>query len=252
MQERLINSPAAGFGYAFQGLRLISRPGLRRYVVIPFLVNVVVFTLLIWLGVDQFEILLDHYLPQEGWLSYFRWLLWPLFAVALLLVIFYSFTLIANLLAAPFNDMLAAKVEAMLSGSPPDEGPGGIMAAVGPAVRSELQKIAYFLPRALPLLVLFIVPGINAVAPFIWALFSAWSLALEYTEYPFGNNGFIFARQRRLMKARRLTSLGFGGGVMLMMLIPGLNFLAMPSAVAGATALWVERLKQAAQNAGDK
>ena len=48
------------------------------------------------------------------------------------------------------------------------------------------------------------------------------------------------------MKPKRLTALGFGGGVMLMMLIPGLNFLAMPAAVAGATALWVDRLKQEA------
>lgn len=242
----MINSPTSGFGYVFRGLRLISRPGLRRFVVIPFLINLVVFSLLVWLGVDQFEALLDRYLPQEGWLSYLRWVLWPLFALALILVIFYTFTLIANLLAAPFNDLLAAKVEAMLSGRPPDEGPAGVMAAVGPAVRSELQKIAYFLPRALPLLILFVIPGVNALAPFIWGLFSAWSLALEYTEYPFGNNGFIFAHQRKLMKPKRLTALGFGGGVMLMMLIPGLNFLAMPAAVAGATALWVDRLKQEA------
>jgi len=246
MQEKLINSPAAGFHYVLEGLRLITRPGLRRFVAIPFLINIVIFTGLVWLGINQFENLLNYYLPEGSWLSYLRWLLWPLFAIAFLLVVFYTFTLLANLLAAPFNDLLAAKVEAMLSGCPPDEGPSGIMAAVGPAVRSELQKLAYFLPRALPLLVLFLIPGINALAPFVWGLFSAWSLALEYTEYPFGNNGFIFRDQRRLMKSRRLTALGFGGGVMLLMLIPVVNFAAMPAAVAGATALWVERLKQIA------
>lgn len=241
----MINSATTGFNYAFRGLRLIGRPGLRRFVAIPFLINLVIFSALVWLGIDQFEGLLDHYLPQQGWLSYFRWLLWPLFAIALVLVIFYSFTLIANLLGAPFNDLLSAKVETMLTGKLPEEAPGGLMAAVGPAIRSELQKIGYFLPRALPLLLLFLIPGVNAVAPVIWGLFSAWSLALEYTEYPFGNNGYIFSEQRRLMKPRRLTALGFGGGIMLMMLIPGLNFLAMPAAVAGATALWVDRLKQA-------
>ena len=246
----MINSSSAGFRYAFKGLRLIARPGLRRFVVIPFLINLVIFSSLVWLGVDQFEGLLDRFIPQQGWLSYFRWLLWPLFAIALLLVIFYTFTLIANLLGAPFNDLLAARVERLLSGADPDEAPGGLWAAAGPAIRSELQKIAYFLPRALPLLLLFVIPGVNALAPVIWGLFSAWSLALEYTEYPFGNNGYIFADQRKLMKGRRFTALGFGGGVMLMMLIPGLNFLAMPAAVAGATALWVDRLKLAAAETG--
>jgi CysZ protein len=48
------------------------------------------------------------------------------------------------------------------------------------------------------------------------------------------------------MKRRRLTALGFGAGVMLLMLIPGINFVAMPAAVAGGTLLWVNRFKAAA------
>jgi CysZ protein len=247
MKEGLINSPAVGFRFAMDGLRLIWRPGLRRYVVVPFLINLIVFGLLVWLGVDQFEGVLDRWLPEDSWLGYFRWLLWPLFAVAFLLIVFYTFTLLANLLAAPFNDMLSAKVEEMLTGQRPDDSAGSVFAAVGPAIRSELQKIAYFLPRALPLLLLFVIPGINTLAPLIWGVFSAWSIALEYTEYPFGNNGVLFRQQRQVVRQRRFTALGFGGGVMLLMLIPGVNFLAMPAAVAGATALWVARLKVAAE-----
>jgi CysZ protein len=237
------NGPALGFQYAMEGLRLIARPGLRRYVMVPFLINLVVFGAMIWFGMDQFESLLDRWLPQDSWLAYVRWILWPLFALAFVLIVFYTFTVVANLFGAPFNDMLSAKVEALLCGQKPDDGAESIFAAVGPAIKSELHKLSYFLPRALPLLLLFIIPGINAAAPFIWGLFSAWSLALEYTEYPFGNNGIRFRQQRQVMKQRRMTSLGFGGGVMLMMIIPGLNFLAMPAAVAGATALWVDRIK---------
>jgi Uncharacterized protein involved in cysteine biosynthesis len=33
--------------------------------------------------------------------------------------------------------------------------------------------------------------------------------------------------------------LGFGGAILLIMTIPLLNFLTMPMAVAGATAMWV-------------
>jgi CysZ protein len=201
---------------------------------------------MIWFGADQFESLLDRWLPEDSWLSYFRWILWPLFAIAFVLIVFYTFTIVANLVGAPFNDMLAAKVEALLTGKKPEYGADSLFAAVGPAVKSELQKLAYFLPRALPLLALFIIPGVNAVAPLIWGLFSAWSLALEYTEYPFGNSGIGFKDQRQVMKKRRLTALGFGSGIMLLMLIPGLNFLAMPAAVAGATAMWVERIRSEA------
>ena len=34
-----------------------------------------------------------------------------------------------------------------------------------------------------------------------------------------------------------------GSGLTLLMLVPVLNFLAMPAAVAGATALWVKEIK---------
>ena len=82
--------------------------------------------------------------------------------------------------------------------------------------------MAYFLPRALPLLLLFIIPGVNALAPLVSGACSApgpWRWNTR--EYPFGNNGIIFGQQRKVMKTRRLTALGFGGGVMLLMLIPG-------------------------------
>lgn len=251
MYETLkINSPVTGFKFAFHGLRLIFRPGLRRYVAVPFLINLVIFSVMVWFGADQFDSVLDRWLPEDSWLSLFRWILWPLFAAAFLLFIFYTFTIVANLMGAPFNDMLAARLELMLTGRKPSDGAESLLAAVGPAFRSELQKIAYFLPRALALLILFFIPVVNVVAPLIWGLYGAWCLALEYTEYPFGNSGITFREQRQIVKGRRLTALGFGGGIMLMMLIPGLNFLAMPAGVAGATALWVDRFRSKAL-AGD-
>jgi CysZ protein len=68
-------------------------------------------------------------------------------------------------------------------------------------------------------------------------------LAVEYLDYPMGNHGLSFSEQRRRLRRRPMLSLSFGAGVLLLMLIPGLNFLAMPAAVAGATALWVDRLR---------
>ena len=237
------NSLVTGFKFAIHGMRLILKPGLRRYVAVPFLINLVIFSTMIWFGAYQFESLLDRWFPEDSWLSYFRWILWPMFTITFVLIVFYTFTIVANLLGAPFNDMLAAKLELILTGQKPDYGADSLWAAVGPALKSELQKLIYFLPRAVLLLILFFIPGVNAFAPLIWGLFSAWCLALEYTEYPFGNSGISFREQRQCMKNRRLTALGFGGGIMFLMLIPGLNFFAMPAAVAGATALWVDRLR---------
>ena len=237
----MTNNPLIGAGYLLRGFSLITRPELRRFVLVPLLVNIIIFSLLAWFGASQFQGLIDWLLPETSWLSFLRWLLWPLFALTMLLVIVYSFTVLANLIAAPFNSQLAEQVELILSGSPPKQASSSVLANLIPTIKSELGKLAYFLIRAIPLLILFIIPGVNILAPFLWLLFNAWFLALEYTDYPMANNSLRFKEQHMRLKRTRLTSLGFGGAATLLMMIPILNFLAMPAAVAGATVFWHEQ-----------
>ncbi len=235
------NNPFSGARYLIQGLKLLLRPGLRRYVIMPLLINILVFSLLIWIGVSQFNQLLAWMLPQESWLSYLEFVLWPLFAITVVLLTFYSFTILANLFAAPFNGLLAEKVEQLLSGQTPGSGENGLFQSIWPAIRSELTKLLYFLLRALPLLLLFVIPGVNLIAPLLWFLFGIWYLALEYADYPMANSGITFKDQHARMKQVRLTALGFGGSLTVLMMISILNFVAMPAAVAGATAMWCDR-----------
>ena len=97
------NNPLAGFRHALSGLSLIFQPRLRRFVIVPVLINIMVFSLLIWGGSELFAGLMERLLPADSWLSYLEWLLWPLFALTAVMVVFYTFTVIANLIAAPFN-----------------------------------------------------------------------------------------------------------------------------------------------------
>ncbi len=239
-----------GASYVARGFKLINTRGIRRYVIIPLLVNVILFSTVIWYGSEQLELLavwVESYLP--GWLDWLTWLLWPLFVLTAMLVVFFIFTPVANLIASPFNGILAEKLEAHLSGSARTESSGWSQLLAGSltAVANELRKLFYMLFTALPFLLLFLIPGINLIAPFLWLLFGAWMLALEYSDYPMGNHGMRFKDERILLKQHRSLALGFGGTLMLMTMVPGLNFLAMPVGVAGATALWVEQIKPAAE-----
>ena len=240
----MTNNPLVGAQYLLRGFQLILQPGLRRFVLIPVLINTLIFTLLAWLGVSQFEAFMDYLLPEDSWFAFIRWLLWPLFVMALVLVIIYTFTTLANLIAGPFNGLLAEQVERVLSGQEPEQNAGDIWKDILPSLLSELRKLGYFLLRAVPLLVLFIIPVVNVAAPFIWLAFNAWFLALEYADYPMANHGLKFPEQHARLKAVRLTSLGFGGGATVLTMIPVVNFVAMPAAVAGATVLWHEQFKK--------
>jgi len=244
-----MNDLINGFGYLHEGLRLMRAPGLKRYVAIPLLISTLVFTTAIVAGVHWLEVLLGWllgYLPS--WLDWLRYLLWPVFALLGVLIIFYSFSIITNLIAAPFNGMLAEAVEKHLTGQPIETGGWKALAKdIVPSLLSELRKLLYFVVRALPLGLLFLIPGVNLAAPFLWALFSAWMLVIEYVDYPMANHLLHFSTQRKLLRSRRFLAYGFGGGSLLLTMIPLLNFLAMPVSVAGATAMWVGELKDVAQ-----
>ncbi len=234
-----------GAGYALTGLRWLPKAGLRGFVAMPLLINTLLFGGGIWLGVQQMA-RLDQALQRglPNWLSWLHWLLWPLFVLTVLVVFFYAFSLVANLLAAPFNGLLAERVEKMIgsagSAPPPSADPGWRDLLLSPF--AELRKLLYFVAWAIPLLALSLVPAVNVVAPVLWAVSTAWMLALEYADYPLGNRGLTLRDQRRLLRRHWPLALGFGGMTLLLTLVPVLNFLAMPAAVIGATLMWNREL----------
>jgi CysZ protein len=243
----MVTQTLVGASYLLRGLRLIHRPGLRPYAYIPLAINTLLFTTFIWLGAARFSTLIDTLLPE--WLDWLSWLLWPLFAVTMAIIVFFIFSMIANLIGAPFNGLLAKAVERQLTGQEINDYSTWkeLLRETLPAIWMELNKIGYFTLRAVPLLILFLIPGLNVFAPFLWIAFSAWMFTLEYMDYPMGNHGVTFPEQRRRLQRHRLLGLGFGGATMLANSIPLVNFLVMPSAVAGATALWVRHLKSSGQ-----
>lgn len=231
-----------GFGYVFSGLSLITQRGIRPFVIVPLLINSLLFSAGIWLATTQ----LDHWMARllPNWLNWLTWLLWPIFAVLIFFVVFYVFSIVANILAAPFNSVLAERVEARLNGQPVAafEGYSSLPALIVRTFRSELGKLWYMGKWFVLVLVITLLPVVNVVAPVAWTLFGAWMLAIEYADYPMGNHNLFFKESLTALRKQRWEALGFGWLLSLLTTIPVLNFVAMPIGVAGGTALWVNTL----------
>lgn len=239
-----MSNPIKGAWYLITGLKLIFKPGIRGYVAIPLTINIVLFAALIWFGAQQFGDFLDWLMPElPNWLQWLTWILWFIFAVGGLLILFFTFSLLANLVSAPFNGLLAEAVEVYLTGQKPKGSEANFFATIVPMIMNELKKMAYFILWSIPFLILFLIPVVNLAAPILWFIFSAWMLALEYGDFPMGNHDIMFAQQRQKVAKKRFLNMGFGSAVSVATMTPILNFLVMPAAVAGATALWVEQLK---------
>lgn len=234
-----------GFDYLLQGFRLMWRPGLRLFVLIPLLINVLIFALLIGLTLDQFGDWIEtaiNWLPE--FLSFLRWILWPLAMIVILVVVMYTFSIVANLIASPFNGLLAEKTEELLTGRevPGFETIGQALLMFPKSLARELAKLLYYLPLALVVLVISFIPAINLAAPVLWFLLGAWMMVIQYCDYPMDNHRQSFGNMKKTIRVQRMTSLGFGTGVMVGTMIPILNFFIMPAAVCGATAYWAREL----------
>ncbi|SEG83858.1 sulfate transporter CysZ [Marinobacterium lutimaris] len=238
-------NPVRGASYFMRGLAMLPEPGIRSFVLIPLVINVLLFGGAIWLLINQFgnwiDYMMNAWLPAWEWLDFLRYLLWPLLALVILVVVYYSFSIVANFIAAPFNGFLSEMVERKLRGTvSTDEGWAELVKMIPRSLQREVQKLLYYLPRLLVLLVLSFIPVINLVMPFVWFLFGAWMMSIQYCDYPMDNNKVSFPEMKRLLKSHRFTAVGFGSVVQVGMLIPLVNLLIMPAAVVGATIYWVE------------
>lgn len=234
-----------GTAYFWRGLRLLGKPGIRPFVIIPLAINLLLFAVTTALLVDRLDALFAWLQGQLGdWLAWLLWLLWLVVAAIWLLIYGYSFALISNLIASPFYGLLAERVEQHLRGEIRAEplSAAALLALTRRTLVRELHKIAYFLPRLLGILLLTLIPGVGLLAPVLYFVWGAWSLALQNLDFAADNNAVPFPRLRERCRQQRGLTLSFGALAMATFSVPLVNLVAVPAAVAGATALWLERI----------
>src|SRR5687768_5611072 len=120
------NSLMSGAQYFFHGLRLLLHPQLRWFVLIPLIINCLLFAVLTTLLVQYFDQLTQWDLPLPEILQFLektlKWVAWLLIVVVVLIGYGYSFNIITNIFVAPFYGLLSQRTEEMLTGVKcPDE-----------------------------------------------------------------------------------------------------------------------------------
>lgn len=234
-----------GWGYVWRAAGLLwRRPCLLRFVFIPFAINVAAFSLAVYLGLQAFARIVAR-LPQgDAWyLMVLYGVLWTLAVLVTLVLVFFTFTVIGNLVASPFNELLSERIEQLLRGTVAEEGFSwrGLWRDMVRAWLVEIKKLLVFVGAMLALLLLNLVPlvgsSLYAVCSLLLTLFF---LAWEYLGFVHERKRLDFAGQRRYLLGRKALLLGFASAVLVLLAIPFLQLLCIPVAVAGATLLWCE------------
>ncbi len=242
------NHLITGADYFIQGLRLLTHPKLRKYILVPLLVNCVLFAVLTGYLVSHFDTFTQIDLLPE-WLDFLekalKWVIWFLLAVMIIFAYGYSFNILTQFFAAPFYGLLAQRTEELISGhAPPDE---SLLRMIPRTLFREISKLFYFLSRGILVLLLMLllgtIPGLNLLVPVIGVLWGAWSMALQYSDYAADNHHSEFSLLRKKLRHCKYSSTGFGSLIMVSSMIPLVNIIASPAAVIGGTIYWVEELE---------
>lgn len=241
-----------------EGFHLARQPVMRPFVLVPLIVNILLFTVAgylvlhyayAWIGSLDTDVDLWHWLDWlepavNNILAVLKWFLFAAIILFLLFIMGNTFTMIAHILVSPFTGILGERAEKQLH--IPAFPQHTVMQIAWRTTKREIRKLVYWLVRAAGLgiasLVIYFVPVVNAVVPVIWFLFGAWILALQYIDIPADNNGRSFEDVLKLMREHRAAVMGFGAVIMLVTSIPILNLFVIPVAVCGGVVFWVRRL----------
>ena len=230
---------AQGISAFVDGARSLRRWEVQRFVWLPAAISLIV---IVAGGYFTFDYLtglatrLSDSLPE--WLDWLDRLLAPLLYLLGVVLGAWLFALLAVVVASPFLGLLSAAVERHRFGDGPHDADSPLWREVVDSLRRELRKLAYHLPRLLGVFILTLLPVFNLVAPAIWLLFGAWTMAVQFVDYPVENRKRPFEETLGVLRKNRAGALAFGACAATALAIPFLNFALIPVAVAGGTLFW--------------
>ncbi len=177
---------------------------------------------------------------QWIWIGPAKFALWLvsglLFLLAVALLFLLGF-LVANILAAPFLDLLSQRVEILVKGKGEEasEGFWDVVKEVQRSIFEEIRRTGAFLLLQSAVLLLGFIPGLQILAMPLAIGIAVFFLTLDMASYALDRRRFSFAEKRRWLFSNRYSVVAFGSLAMFACAVPGVNWFVMPWFVTGGT-----------------
>jgi CysZ protein len=246
MDEVKIKKPGvrAGFRSVFTGLSLsLKTPGMRRYLIIPFILNALFLGLLVFVSIEYLYPYLSAMLPQDDswyWAA-LRFVAKPLFVIVTFLFIVIVYSITGTLICAPFADPLSEKIEILATGRR-KEIPlsiARIMKSLLRVIKSTVLLIIIIVLFNLVILLLNFIPVIGNIVYTVTAFLSLmFFLGFQMFDVVLERHDYSFGKKFSMVWKYKGAAIGIGFGFLIVTYIPFAGFLAPLVASAGATLIY--------------
>lgn len=231
---------ATGMGDVQRGFAVLrAHPALWKYVVAPAVVTLVVLGGLVFGAMHIID-------PAVAWTaahvpSWAAGIVGSLLRVALTIALgagaLIIFVPIAGAIAGPFNEMLSEHVEQALTGRP--SAPfafGAFVTELVIGIGHSLRRLLASLAGLVVVFVVGLVPVVGAIAAFALAAWlTATGIAYDCYDAVLARRSMAYRDKLQFLARHRARSLGLGGSIAVMLLIPVVNLVALGMGAAGAT-----------------
>ncbi|MCB0384592.1 MAG: EI24 domain-containing protein [Bdellovibrionales bacterium] len=236
-----VKRTARGFAFITDGMRLIrDNPDLRKWAVIPFLIDLA----LVVAGFLGGSVLLPGWVASgvawvipatTGWIfSIFYYPVLFFFWLVFLVVWVYVIYLVASVIAAPFNAILAERT-LMKLGMITDR-PFNMAKWTATSIKmmtTALIKAGVFLTLGIFIFALSFVPVLNILSSFM----ALMVMSFDSLDYSYEILELNLRERLRAFKYIFPEATGMAGALAVTLLLPGLTLLMMPAAVVGGAAV---------------
>jgi len=169
--------------------------------------------------------------PEDSWLMLVVYYLCKvLLYFATIIFVFVASFLFMNIIASPIYEWISIAVEREVTG---EDIPNQSLKESVYVMFVELKKVALILSISL---VLLLIPGLNLFSTLVAAFLIGW----DFFDYPLARRGWSLRRRMEFVSKEFFTVFGFG----LWLVIPIVQIVLVPLAVAGGTMLNLEALQR--------
>jgi CysZ protein len=231
---------ATGVGDIGRGLAVLrAHPALWKWIIAPAIVSLLLLAAavvgVVW-AVGPVVGWATGHLP--GWLAgAMGRILTVLLVAALAAAALLLFTAVAGMITGPFNEQLSEHVEAELTGRPPS--PFSWREFVHGAAVSVVHGVRRLAAALVGLAIVFAVGFVPVIGTIAAVVLGAWlagtAAAYDCYDAVFGRRAMAYGDKLAYLARHRGRTLGLGLAVSGMLLVPGLNLIALGVGSAGAT-----------------
>ena len=236
-----------GFTYPFRSLKFFfSHSVLIKYSIAPMIINLLIYGSVFILSYSWFTGSIDSWLGIEGteagfWLKFLHTALLIIGFILLLFFCYLLFTILGNVITAPFNEEISQRVEEIVAGTK-EAHKMGFWEDAYISIKGEVQKLAFYLIILLLIFSLNLIPVAGSViATVLGVIFSSFYNALDFLDYPMTRKKMRFRDKLKVTRKGKLVTYGFGFTAFLLLFLPVINVFMKPILVVAGTSLFYEK-----------